>query len=306
MNFQTKSKSNKPLLGATENGLVILVALNAFTFIILNFLKLVYAVSFDTVAIGDANFNKQILHWFILHADIHFLLEKPWTIILYMITNYSIWTLLSNMLWLWAFGFILQDLAGNKKMIPVYLYGGFIGAVVFILSNNFIPTLNNNLTHNYFLIGGGTSVMAVAVATTTLAPNYKIFPLINGGIPLWILMVIYAALQFGSLATVSLGFIVAYLFSAAFGFLFIQQLHKGRDLGNWMYKLVNLINNLFNPEDKNLKENKFNNSNNSIVKTTNVTQEKIDFILDKIYNNGYHNLSAEEKDFLNKASKEDT
>jgi membrane associated rhomboid family serine protease len=306
MKMQTINNRNKPLLGATENGLVILVALNAFTFIILNFLKLVYAVSFDTVAIGDTNFNKQILHWFVLHADLNLLMHKPWTIFLYMITNYSIWTLLSNLLWLWAFGFILQDLAGNKKMIPVYLYGGFVGAIVFILSMNFIPTLSNNLSQNYFLIGGGTSVMAVAVATTTLAPNYKIFPLINGGIPLWVLMVIYAALQFGSLATGSVGFIFAYLFSAAVGFLYIQQLNRGRDLGNWMYKLANSINNLFNPEIKNIRENMAKDSHNSVVKTTHITQEKIDFILDKINNHGYNNLNAEEKEFLNRASKEDS
>lgn len=256
MNTKSINKNKKPLLGANDNGLVLLVAINALIFIVLNFLRIAYTVSADTVAIGDANFQKQILHWFVLHSNANLLAEKPWTILLYMFTNFSIWSLLSNLLWLWAFGYILQDLAGNKKMIPVYLYGGFIGGLVFLLSLSFIPSLYQYVSSGYFLIGSGTSVMAVAVATTTLAPNYKIFPLINGGIPLWILMVIYAALQFGSLAMGNAGITIAYLFSASIGFLYIQQLNKGKDWGSWMFTLVNWINDIFNPEKKypNLKK----------------------------------------------------
>ena len=50
------------------------------------------------------------------------------------------------------------------------------------------------------IIGGGAAVMAIAVATSTLAPDYRIFPFINGGIPLWIVTVIFVAIDFASVS----------------------------------------------------------------------------------------------------------
>lgn len=295
-------KSKHPLLGAADNNLVIIVMLNAMVYIILSFLRLAYAMSFDNAAVAETNFNNQILHWFVLHAQLDNVWSKPWTILLYMFSHYSIWSLITTILWLWGFGYILQDLAGNRKMLPIYLYGGFAGALAFIIAANLSA---HQLSGNYYILGGGASVMAVAVATTTLAPNYKIFPFINGGIPLWILMAVYAALQFGAMAAGG-AVIFALLAGALVGFIFIHQLNRGRDLGNWMYQFVGWINNLFNPEKKyKHQEHYYKVDKQPYKKEPNLTQEKVDAILDKINKYGYENLSQDEKDFLNKASKED-
>ena len=40
--------------------------------------------------------------------------------------------MLGNLLWIAAFGYILQDLAGNSKLIPLFIYGGLAGALFFI------------------------------------------------------------------------------------------------------------------------------------------------------------------------------
>ena len=113
-------KSKHPLLGAADNNLVIIVMLNAMVYIILSFLRLAYAMSFDNAAVAETNFNNQILHWFVLHAQLDNVWSKPWTILLYMFSHYSIWSLITTILWLWGFGYILQDLAGNRKMLPIY------------------------------------------------------------------------------------------------------------------------------------------------------------------------------------------
>ncbi|MBX2932212.1 MAG: rhomboid family intramembrane serine protease [Chitinophagaceae bacterium] len=296
-------KSKHPLLGASDNNLVIIVFLNAVIFIVLSFLRLVYAVTIDSAGMAESNFNHQILHWFVLHASLDILWTKPWTILLYMFTHYNIWSLITTLLWLWGFGYILQDLAGNRKMFPIYFYGGIAGAITFLIVTNISA---HQPDANFYISGGGASVMAVAVATTTLAPNYKIFPFLNGGIPLWILMAIYAALQF-SVMTAGGGSVAFTLLAGALvGFIFIHQLNRGRDLGNWMYKLVDWMNDLFNPEKKYTQQTYFYKTDKEpFKKTPNLTQDRIDTILDKINKNGYENLTAEEKDFLNKASKED-
>ena len=78
-----------------------------------------------------------------LPADISKIAAKPWTIFTHMFTHDSIWQLLGNMLWLWVFGYIFLDLTGNRKIIPVYIYGAFAGAVAFVLAYNFLPGLKH-------------------------------------------------------------------------------------------------------------------------------------------------------------------
>ena len=120
------------LLGQDDNALVLLFAINMLMFVAITLVKVVYYLSGTPVEL----FIKQVLDWLSLPASLNVLVHRPWTILLYMFTHHSIWQLISSMLWLWCFGYILQDLAGNNKLIPIYLYGGLAGAVFFLLTNN--------------------------------------------------------------------------------------------------------------------------------------------------------------------------
>ena len=308
MSERRYNSGRKTLLGQDNNALVILIAINVLIFVALNFLLIVYFLSYKDNASARVFFNNQILDWFVLPASLHHLATRPWTIITFMFTHFNIWSLISTVLWLWGFGFILQDLAGNKKLIPVYLYGGFAGAVFFLLSTHFIPAFHQNILYTPSLIGGSAAVMAVAIATTTLAPEYRIFPLINGGIPLWVLTLIFVAIDYASVASSSGSYAVAHLAGGAIGFIFIKQLQKGNDWSLWMINLFDWLNNLFNPEKKEaqVKDKLFyKSSGKPYQKTTNLTQQKLDAILDKINVEGYEMLTYEEKDFLKRASKEE-
>jgi len=214
------------------------------------------------------------------------------------------------MLWLWCFGYILQDLTGNNKLIPIYLYGGFVGGLVFVLINNLFPVLERSIASTEPMLGAGAAVMAIAVATTTLAPDYRLFPLINGGIPLWVLTLIFVAIDFATLASGNAGIGAGHLAGGTMGYLFIHQLRRGKDWGNWMIRLVNWLDDLFSPEKKHAKDKKENrlfyrSNRKPYEKTANVTQQKLDEILDKINQEGYQFLTDEEKAFLKKASNED-
>lgn len=298
MSTHSYRSTKKILLGQDNNALVILFAINALVFVLINFIKIVYYLSDIPIEF----FYKQILDWFIMPATTPALFLKPWTIITHMFTHYSIWHLISTCLWLWAFGFVLQDLAGNNKLIPIYLYGGFTGAIVFVVASKFFPSSP--------LIGGGAAVMAVAIATTTLSPEYRIFPLVNGGIPLWVLTVVFVAIDFASLTNGNNAIIASHIAGAAMGFFFVKALQKGTDLGLWMINLVHWIDDLFSPEKKyaNKKQSEkffYQNSRKPYEKIANITQQRLDEILDKINLHGYSFLTDEEKSFLLKASGED-
>ena len=121
-------------LGQDGNALVALVTINIIFFLLLLTIQVVYFFFQAERSVFDA----QVVQYFEMPAQLTKLSERPWTVISYMFTHTGVIHILSNMLWLWAFGYILQELTGNKKLIPIYIYGGLAGALVFILSNYFI------------------------------------------------------------------------------------------------------------------------------------------------------------------------
>lgn len=303
----TSFKTNrKVLLGQDNNALVFLFAVNTLVFVLINFVQIIYYLS----DIPLEMFYKQILNWFTLPASPGTLASRPWTILVYMFTHHGIWHLISSMLWLWCFGYILQDLAGNNKLIPVYLYGGLAGALVFLLMNNLVPSLQTQLAVTQPLLGAGPAIMAVAIATTTLAPDYRMFPLINGGIPLWVLTLIFVAIDFATLASGNAGTLTGHLLAGLIGYLFIRQLRRGQDWGAWMVNLMNWFDDLFSPEKKHGKNTSkdklyYRQDRKPYEKVSNLTQQRLDAILDKINQQGYQFLTDEEKDFLKRASTEE-
>ena len=256
-----------------------------------------------------AYFNKDILALFMMPADPDKLLGRPWTIITQMFVHDNFWKIFSNMIWLWCFGFIMQEGDGNKKIIPVFIYGALGGALAFLLVTNLLPPLQAQIPYANIL-GASAGIMALAIATTMVSPGYRIFPMIGGGIPLWILTLIYLV---SSLATISFsdtGFLAAQIAGAVIGFLFVFFLRKGFDAGRWMNEFFEWVNNLFNPDKprkgKSTREELFYKSKEEpFTKTPNLTRKRIDEILDKIYQYGYNSLTEQEKNLLKRASEED-
>lgn len=259
--------------------------------------------------IAPVMFNKNLLSWFVMPADTDQMINRPWTIITHMFVHDNFWKILSNMLWLWCFGYILQDMTGNKKIVPVFIYGALGGAISFTLAYNFLPSLQAQLPVANAM-GASAGVMAVAVVTTMVSPGYRLFPLLKGGLPLWVLTVLYVI---SDLATTSLndtGNLIAHLGGAFTGFLFIIFLRMGYDWSDWMNNFFDWVNNLFNPDKpkrgKSIKEELFYKSSSApYKKTMNLTEARIDAILEKIHQQGYNSLSEEEKELLKRASAEE-
>ncbi len=297
------------LLGQSDNALTWLIIINATVFAGLYFIQLIYQFTFDKADYLQF-FQHNIQNWLTLPASLNTLASRPWTLITYMFVHDSPLGLISTLLWLWVFGYLLQDLAGNNKLFPVYLYGGAIAGVLFIAVMNLIPGLKTNINYAPRFMGGGASVIAIAVAVTALAPRYRLLPMISGGIPLWVLALVFVVIDYSTVVKVDAAFAVAHLGSGLTGFFFIQQLRKGYDWGAWMTSLVTWLDDLFNPAKKHEKQSNkqrlyYKATRKPYEKKTEVTQQRVDELLDKINQQGYHMLTDEEKIFLKKASEQD-
>ncbi|MEI9954835.1 MAG: rhomboid family intramembrane serine protease [Ferruginibacter sp.] len=301
-------------LGQPGNALFALFAANIVGFFLILISRVFYLYGHQTQGMEALDFDA--IHWFAVPANLTQLGQTPWTLLTFMFSQgggepFSLmFTMLSTMLWLWTFGFIMQDLAGNKLIFPIYIYGSLLGAVFYLTAVNTIPSTGSGVNGGY-LFGSQMGTAAIAAAVTTLSPNYRIFKNIGKGIPVWVLTGLYILINLIVAFSLTGAKSFAILGGALAGFLFIILLRRGTDGSIWMHNFYNWISNLFNPNKKGnvntLKEKVFYNTGNRkpFSKTANVTQERIDQILDKISQRGYHFLTDEEKSILKRASEEE-
>jgi len=305
-----QNRKNNILLGQNNNALTWLIILNAVAFVIIYGIRVFYESHHQGSNAGDVIFNKEVLSWLTLPGDFKTLSSRPWTVVSFMFTHEDGLQLLSTTLWLWTFGYILQDLAGNSKLFPLYIYGGIVAALFFIATVSLLPGAAHQAAILKPLVSGSAPVMAIAIATTFLSPNYRLLPMLKGGIPLWVLTTVFVVVEYASIARTTWGFAVAHLGAALLGVMFIHQLRRGRDWGAWMTNFADWVDNMFNPEKKLLQEAPgqklyYKATKKPYIKKTVVTQQRVDDLLDKINQKGYHFLTDEEKEFLKKASEQD-
>ncbi len=290
----------------TEGAVPSLITINVIGFVLLLFLQVSFLFGDKTLA----DFYSTIIGALALPGDFTTFLHKPWTILSFMFTEIGAeyWRIITNMVWLYAFGSLLVQYTSNDKVIPIYIYGGFVGAIVFLIAVNLVPQMKM-YGSGLSLLGANAGVMAIAMAITTLAPGHRFFTQIRGGIPLWVLMIIYIFIDIAGAGSFFNPYVLAHLGGALAGFLFVYALKKDIDLGTWMVKIYHYFTTALTPLPtvKQPKEKVFYNTGNRkpYQKYAIVTQERIDEILDKISVKGYGSLSREEKAILKKASDED-
>jgi membrane associated rhomboid family serine protease len=304
-----KKYRKKVSLNQSGSALSILIIIHLVVYVLFAFMQVVWHLRYDDEQVAVSLFTKHVLSWYTLPAELNTLMSQPWTLLTHMFVQTSLWQVFANMLWLWCFGYIMQDLTGNKKIVPVYLYGAFAGALGFMLAYNFIPSLEEAKGTAAYM-GASAGVMAIAISTTLVAPGYRLFPMLYGGIPLWVLTSVYLIIDLATISVNDTGTLVSHIFGALTGVLFMFFLKRGYDWSEWMSNFFDWAANLFNPErnrrKRNIKEELFYRSATTPFKRTpNLTQQRIDEILDKINQKGYNSLSDEEKEMLKRASREE-
>lgn len=293
-------KGRGPFQIGFDNATVSLIIFNLVVFSILLGLYLIYLVIYDTAVSAEPAFAQDIHRNLNLPADPSEFIRRPWTALSYMFTHFGFWRLFSNMLWLWGFGSIFQSIAGSDKVIPVYIYAGLTGAMFFLVGSS---AFDANLAPQ--MSGGAAAIVGLAVAATAMSPGYRLFPMLGNGIPLWILTAIFLVLDLGSIS-MSVNLLLAHIGAGLMGYVFVLLLKQGRDIGAWINRAGNWTMELFSPEKKYRNKEKetlyYKAEKKPYTKKPNLTQAKLDEILDKINQRGYESLSPEEKEFLKKAS----
>ena len=288
-------------LGNEQNALMTLTTINAIFFLVLLTLQVVYFFYNQSAQ----NYTNSVVLFFELPTNFLSFFHKPWTLFTYMFsdTSQGLWRLLSNLFWLWTFGGFFQNTIGNDKLIPMYLYGGVVAGLFFIVSGYFFPA------QSFSLIGANASVLAISSAATFYAPNHRILTHIRKGLPIWTLFLVYTIVDWAGMGFSINQTVMAHLGGVITGVGMMWFFKNGTDPFTWMNVAFSNLMGLFSPKNNktSMRNKLFYDSKNipPFQKKVNNNQDKIDALLDKINAAGYESLSAEEKEFLQKISSKD-
>ncbi len=228
------TEQTKPLFGADNNALVALVSANLMIAVTYGMTRMVYFLE----GFPMSQFYDEVVHHFMLSPYYQEALEKPWTFFIYNWSHDHFWTLCGNMIWLTVFGNILQNQKANKHLFPIYVYSGILGALAFIA-----------LGAGISFMGAELSIMAIATAALSLNPTYQLQLNGNGGIPVWLIFMVYFVIQVATHLTGTPVFFFTLSVGGLVGVLYMYLLKKKIDLGKWMHVVVKKGNRLLAPKE---------------------------------------------------------
>ena len=291
-------QSRKILWGSDRNALVYLLGINAILFIMLRMLYVIFQNNQDTHDVEYRNLIQQ----FVLPGSFGAFITKPWTLVTHFFTHTSFSMFFSNMLWLFSFSWLLQNVAGNKYLFPSYFYGGVLGGIIFMVLSSLFPAARGAAVFT----GATAAIFSVSATAVTMAPQFRIFPFIRNGIPVWVLLAVFTVIDILSLAFTTPMLIPVHLAGLLAGYLYAYALAQGSDPGAWMGKLYNYLSGRKVRKRAPVITSKkfYRDETIPFEKIMKVSQSTVDEILDKINEKGYESLSKEERDVLKKAKHE--
>ncbi|MGN6477133.1 MAG: rhomboid family intramembrane serine protease, partial [Flavipsychrobacter sp.] len=151
--------------GYSENAVLQLIVASATGFIIYHFIRVVLLVA----GMDPSYFNIHFVPNLALQ-EVHGYASKFWVIFTYGWTHSGFWELFSNMVWLYAFGTIIQTLISYKQIIPLFVYSMIVGGLFYELSQ-LIPGADTSA----YVIGAQAAIVGVATAAFTLSPKYRFY-----------------------------------------------------------------------------------------------------------------------------------
>lgn len=239
---------------------------------------------------------ESILQWVELPSNPSALLHRPWTIVTYMFAQYDVLHLLFNMLWLYWFGIIFMSFSIGRRLGALYVYGGLVGAALYLLAYNFFPVFNGV---NGLLIGSSGAVIAIVAATAVMVPDYKMNLLFLGAISLKWVAIVTIGLDLISVTGSNAGGHIAHLGGALIGVIYALRLRRGQDITAPVNRLLDHLANLFKrrpaPRFKVYENKGKTKAPQSHKDATADDRAKLDEILDKIKKSGYTSLTPEER-----------
>ncbi len=293
----------KTAFNKSDNSLYQLILINIIVFVVMGVLMVLSHFG------GEGIFSF-IYDQFSIPSQFGEFILRPWTILTYAFMHSlgGLMHILFNMLVFYWFGQLIMEYLGSKKLVNLYVLGALAGGIIYLLAYNLVPYYMSE--NSIPMVGASAAVFAVAVGAATLLPDYSFRLIFIGSVRIKYIAAVYVFLSFLGTVGSNAGGELAHLGGALIGYIYIKQLQKGNDFGNFITMTINTVKGMFVKKSKikvTHKKATFSKAKTTVNKTPPVSgetsQQEIDAILDKINESGYEKLSTEEKQKLFNAGK---
>ncbi len=236
-----------------------------------------------------------------------------WQYITSMFMHADFSHILFNMWGLYIFGKLVAPILGMKRFLSLYFISGIIGGIIYVLS-----VVNDPL---FAVIGASGAVMGVTIACGMLLPNSQ-FMLLFFPTPIKAktLVVVYVLLNIFGVGGSNIAF-TAHLGGVLGGYIYLKIIFRKNPhvlwdpfsglfgllkIKNKQYRAKDINNNIKQKKTKNIKDkySRFSHNNTNISVNAkdgysrgdnqSFTQKEIDYLLNKISEQGVKSLTEEE------------
>ena len=256
-----------------------IIVLNIVVFILVSICNVYFFLSQN---------NTDILLYLGVSANTDILFKRPWTIITYMFVHIDILHIILNLMVFYFCGKILTNYLSQKQLLAIYLTGGIIGAITYIIAFNIFPVFLD-VKLNSIAIGASASVLSILFASATIAPNTHVY---HSSIKLKYVAILYMIIDIMSIPEQNAGGHIAHLGGALYGYIYIYMLNFNINLGYITEQFISLFSN------QNTSYQKRYESDYEYNARKKKEEKKINLILEKINKSGYDSLSEDEKETL--------
>lgn len=214
--------------------------------------------------------------------------QQPWTLLTYSWLHTSFWATLWGLSLLYVLGQVVVNLIGNRHFLALYMLGGLGGGGLFLVLYQLSPYLRDTPV---LLFGFSGSLYAIMMAAATLAPQLTFSFLLLGPVRLRYLVGFLVLLALADLSGGTPADSIAQLGGALLGYLYVKQLYGHPRLGRYWQRL-------WGKKSKLKVSYRRPDAAGKRRPKTNIHQDHLDRILDKVAESGYQSLSAAEKQQL--------
>ena len=224
MNTRRKRSALSYIPGFTNNAVLQLIMFSGVAFVILGIIWAIVKIVYEG---SDANFY-QYFYSNLALPSVHGFKTHWWTALTYGWFHFNgFWELLSNMLWLYCFGSVVQMLVGYRQVIPLYAYSLVAGGAFYLLAQ-FFPV---SMPQTIGILGPRAGLMGMTAAAVTLTPQYRFWLTERFSIPIMVVAGIFTVLMI-----IGSGFYLPVIFmlagGALMGFWYVKLLKAGYRPGN--------------------------------------------------------------------------
>lgn len=283
---------------ANQSATITIVAITALVWL------LVSLIDYGGAHWGNAFPRFSLLSYLWLEGDFTLIVKQPWRLVTYFFVHNSLGHLAINLLLLYYFGSITEQILGKKRLLTLYFFGGVVAGLFYPLAFCIMRLWGVRLL-SLPLLGASGAIFSLMMSLATFAPRKK-FAFFGQELPLALPIALLLLWGLLSASFENRGGLSAHLGGVFMG-LFYAILLRYKGL-RFIYKPDNKIEGevvYISRYDRRKKNRIVPEKKGLSPQNTTAKEKEVETIMKKIQQSGYSCLTDKEKKVIFDHSTED-